>query len=127
MGFHLAVAAVNANQATARSRSLPEAVAELIFRKELAIEMMENTIGVTNVPRQVASRRVNAAVLGHEFKTKPVFAGVYNSRTGKFKKIKKKYGETQCATCKKRCRTYCACCMEKNMCRDCYLEHYKSL
>jgi len=66
MGFHLAVAAANSNQATARSRSLPEAAAELIFRKELAVEMMENTIGVTDVPRQLPSRRVNAAMLGHE-------------------------------------------------------------
>jgi len=81
MGHHLAVAAVNSNLSTARSRGLSKAVAELIFRKELAVEMIENTVGVTNVPRQLPSRRVNATMLGHEHKTKPIFAGTYDSRT----------------------------------------------
>ena len=126
-GFHLAVAAVNSNLASARAKGLSEALPELVARRALAIEMMENTIGIADLPRQVPVRQVNVIAPGHEHKAKPHFAGAYNSTTGQFNQIKKKYGQTKCATCKNICRHYCTCSIEKNMCSDCFLVHYRNL
>ena len=64
-GFHLAVAAVNANLASARAKGLSEALPELVARRALAIEMMENTIGIDDLPRQVPVRQVNVVAPGH--------------------------------------------------------------
>ena len=125
--FHLAVAAVNANLALARAKGLDVAQPELLFRKALAIEMLQNTIGLPDVPRQIPVRQVNVVQVGHRHVAKPYYSGAYNVKTGKFSRIKKKYGETTCATCNNRCRHYCICSIEKNMCRDCYLKHYRSL
>lgn len=93
----------------------------LVFRRALAYQMMTNTIGRDNLPRQVPVRVVNVVLAEHSHERKPEFAGIM--KNGRWTRIKKKYGETQCNTCKNRCRHYCKCNIEKTMCRNCYEKH----
>ena len=119
--FFLALSELNANLAKCRARRFDQPEAQLEYRRALAFEQMTNTIGIENLPRQVPQRACNTLITTHEHVRKPQYAGAWNGR--EWSRIKKKYGQSQCRICKKRCRAYCKCNKAVTMCRDCYIVH----
>ena len=105
--FLCSVAEVNAVQSRARGKN-EVAEPQLHFRRELARQMIENTL-LDNPPTpevtpvQCRPRR-NA---DHALKKRAAFEGEWDLDRRKFKQVTTDYVRLKCRECGKGCRTYC--------------------
>ena len=99
----------------------------LEFRRALAKECMENTIGMeegdTGRPRRHLT--MNIPVQCHMITVKH-FCGMWDSSAKKWKKTLQKYQKQRCTnhgTCKKMTRAYCLCNKGLFLCATCFPDH----
>ena len=121
--FICSVAEVNAVNSRARARK-GKTDPQLTFRRNLALDMLENKIGLTKEPinSPIKTRR-QRKVPGHCKKTRPTFSGKWDSVKGKWKHVRTEYMRLDCAVCKKSTRTYCVCNPSVSLCERCYYDH----
>ena len=120
--FFLGVAEVNALNSRAHGRRQSEE-SMITFRKNLAIQMMENVLDDQFVPRQplrgpitrgASSVSSGEGVYGLEIR--PHFTSHWLGST--WKRAKDKYQKTTC-TCENQFRTYCRCNKSQAICVQC--------
>ena len=124
--FFLSVAEVNAVNSRARARGV-EGDAGLDFRRNLAVQMLENNLdqGFNNrSPIRAKNTRARASISAgegtHAIMNRPYFTSKWLGSS--WKKAKDKYHKTPCA-CGNRCRTHCLCDKGKAMCVECFNIH----
>jgi hypothetical protein len=125
--WYLAVSEVNAALADGHFRRNGIPLPSLEFRKALAKEMLENTVGInvddTGLPRR--STRAPIRVPCAPVKQKHYF-GRYNKSTKKFEITKQKYQKQRCSNrpeCPKHTRIYCKCTLGLYLCNTCFVKH----
>jgi len=121
--FLCSVAEVNAVNSRARGRKA-NTDPQLTFRRNLAVEMMENKIGI-NLPRPPSpvATRSKRKVVGHEKRKRPIHTGAWDNAKGTWKTTKTDYTKLLCSVCKTKCRTYCTCNPAVPLCERCYYDH----
>jgi hypothetical protein len=99
----------------------------LEFRRALAKECLENTIGMeegdTGRPRRntTMSTRVECEQI-----TVKHYCGMWDSSSKKWKKTRQKYQKQRCtnqSNCKKMTRSYCKCTKGLFLCAGCFTDH----
>jgi hypothetical protein len=127
--FFLSVAEVNAVNSCGRARGLP-ADPTLDFRRELALQLMENHVGVDMIPRSPTRARATRARVSmhaedgaHELMSRPYYTSKWLG--SEWKQARQRFQKTPCATvgCNKTCRTYCSCNKAVTMCLACFNLH----
>jgi hypothetical protein len=128
--FFLGVAEVNAANTRARAlRQTPAPVLE--FRRDLANEMLNNTLGrdlePARGPATRARRSVSASDGIHRLEERPLNTTKWLGTS--WKPAKDPYQKTVCsgADCKSRCRTYCACNKAACLCLECFNVHINNV
>jgi len=126
--WFLAVTEVNANHA--RGYFGGQTLPQLEYRRKLAWEMMNNTIGLevggqqTEVGRNLRRRSVE-----HQLVKLEKHRGAWNGAQKKFKKVKSQYQQQSCRNfteCRKQTRTYCKCSKGMFLCVQCFADHKSS-
>jgi hypothetical protein len=124
------VAEVNANNSKARAHDKP-AEHQIVFRKMLAKQMMENSItesgGVRNSPIRARRRSMDSDELSHRLVKKPNFTGRYDASNKEWTTSTQEYLKQKCKTCPREVRTYCTCNKGALMCSDCFASHMCSV
>jgi hypothetical protein len=124
--FICSVAEVNANNSQARALKEP-AKHQIVFRKQLAKEMMYNRVtdsgGVRHSPIRAKKRSRESMEAEHMLKTKPTFTGAWDAHKKQFNSVKSEYLKQKCKTCTREIRTYCICSKGVPMCSVCYGVH----
>ena len=133
LSFFLGIAEVNAVNSRARARGLA-AEPTLDFRRELALQLLENHVGVDMIPRSPTRARptrgrvsTHAQAGAHEILNRPFFTSKWLGSS--WKPTRQRYQKTPCATagCKRTCRTYCACNKAVTMCSACFNLHINNV
>ena len=103
------------------------ATPQLEFCRELAMQMLENRIGVDGVvvhsPIWARKRGREDKASSHELCTRPNFTGGWRTELNTWGKITTQYAKIKCSTCNVKIRTYCKCDKKVPMCSDCYGIH----
>jgi hypothetical protein len=120
--FLCSVAEVNAVQSWARGRN-KITQPQLEFCRELARQMMENTLDAPPVPREPPVRRQHRLNNKHGFKKWEPFKGSWDPHCRKFKRVSTDYVWLKCTECGKGCRSYCLCCPGRPLCIGCFELH----
>jgi hypothetical protein len=128
--FFLGLAEVNA--ANTRTRALKQTPAPVLeFRRDLANEMLNNTLGMPLEPSRglaTRSRRsVSASDGTHRFMERPLNTTKLLGTSRKH--AKDPYQKTVCSGvgCKSRCKTYCACNKAACLCLECFNLHISNV
>ncbi len=94
---------------------------QLTFCRNLAVEMMENKIGINlPCPPSPVVTRSKRKVVGHEKGKRPIHTGAWDNAKGTWKTTKTDYTKLHCSVCKTKCRTYCVCNPAVLLCNQCY-------
>lgn len=129
--WYLAVSMVNANLAHGHFQNNGEVVPTLQFRRQLAQELLDNTIGREDMDhdedgRPIRSCRMTRARVPCLLVTLKHYQGTYNAHKKKFHKVKQKYQKQRClnySVCYKTVRTYCNCTKGLFLCVGCFGNH----
>lgn len=128
--FICSVAEANAVNCRARA-SNAHTTPQLEFRRELAMQMLENRIGVDGVvvhsPIRARKRGREDKASSHGLCTRPNFTGGWRTELNTWGKITTQYAKIKCSTCNVKIRTYCKCDKKVPMCSDCYGIHLSQL
>ena len=89
------------------------------FRKEMAAALIYN-IHLDSRPVGRPVRVLRPLTSGHSFKKVEQYKLWKN---GAFVTCQTKFAQRQCASCKRKVRTYCSCNPGQTLCIDCYTEH----
>ena len=120
--FLCSVAEVNACHSLARGKR-EQTMPQLEFRRQLAQELLHNTLDVPQVLPQavVAARRRSNTV--HALKKRSREEGNRNPATRRFRKVDTVYLKLKCHGCGTKIRTYCSCNPSTPMCAVCFGLH----
>jgi hypothetical protein len=129
--FLCSMAEVNANNSKARAHDKP-AEHQIVFRKQLAKEMMFNKItdsgGVRTSPIRAKMRsRMEMLETKHKLVKKPKFTGRWDASEKQWRASTVEYLKQTCKTCSREVRTYCTCNKATPMCSDCFAKHYSGV
>ena len=97
--FICSLAEVNAVNSRARARKAT-ADPQLEFRRKLAMDMMENTIGNTGVCPNSPIRPKRKRNEEHVHDKRPTYTGAWDSKNKTWGKVKTEYMRLNCETCK---------------------------
>jgi hypothetical protein len=129
--FICSVAEVNAVQS--RAQGTPDlTLPQLQFRRKLAQQMLENTIGVVQVVPEVpevAPRRTRRqSNEQHQCLRRGINDGTWNPYTRRFNRVETDYVRHRCSKCgAKMARHYCSCDPSTPLCIGCHAIHANSL
>ena len=121
--WFIAVTEVNANHACAYFRGT-EIIPQLEFRKNLAWEMINNSMeGISEVED---NSRMSLRHRAHGLVSLKPFRGRWCAKAKKFQRVKAKYQQQRCQNfveCRKQVRTYCKCSNGLFLCVACFAQH----
>ena len=125
--WFIAVTEVNVNNVRGYfgGVSLPQ----LEFRRKLAWEMINNTVGVEKKNSEPVGMTLCPRTEEHELIKLKKFQGAWDATRKKFKKVKSQYQQQRCRNfhqCRKQTRTYCKCTKGMFLCVQCFAEHITS-
>ena len=120
--FLCSVAEVNAVQSRARGKN-EVAEPQLHFRRELARQMIENTLDDPPTPEVAPVRHQPRTNADHALKKRAAFEGEWDLDRRKFKQVTTDYVRLKCRECGKGCRTYCLCYPGRPLCVGCFALH----
>ena len=124
--FICAVAEVNAVQSRARGKREPS-TPQLQFRRKLAQQMLENTIGVQVVPEVVPRRTRRQSNEQHQCLWRGINDGTWNPYTRQFNQVETDYVRHRCSKCGvKKAQHYCSCDPSTPLCIACHAIHANS-
>ena len=125
--WYLAASEVNAALAAGHMQNNGNVTPTLEFRRALAKEMLENTIGLEDSDRGRPARSCTfPARLPCELVSVTHFCGAWDGATTQFKKASQKYQKHRCrnfSVCKQKTRTYCNCNKGVFLCNQCFADH----
>jgi hypothetical protein len=103
------------------------AVHHIVFRKQLAKEMMYNKLtetgGIRHFPIRERKRSRESLDMEHKLMTKPTYTGSWEETVKCFKEVSTEYLKQKCYSCSRKIRTYCSCDKGTPMCSVCYGVH----
>jgi hypothetical protein len=125
--WYLAASEVNAALASGHLQHGGNLLPSLEFRRALAKECLENTIGIDE--GDIGRPRRHLAMptrVECEMVTVKHFCGMWDSSSKKWKKTRQKYQKQRCSNhsnCNKMTRTYCKCTKGLFLCAGCFTDH----
>ena len=119
--------AVNCRAWASNAHTTPQ----LEFCRKLAMQMLENRIGVDGIvvhsPIRARKRGREDKASSHGLCTRPNFTGGWRTELNTWGKITTQYAKIKCSTWNVKIRTYCKWDKKVPMCSDCYGIHLSQL